>query len=135
MAATLHASKGYPGAGSGAPALSTRARYGLAGCHRLSLSTITTYDNDVEWQPGQGGNHIIAGAAAAMSSLGSAVGKAMMVGGGGAPPLAAWLGPDWMRAPGCGTVLIGSTPLSTLNAQPPELKLCFKAWTQGASVL
>ena len=25
-------------------------------------------------------------------------------------------------------------PLSTLNAQPPELKLCFKAWTQGASV-
>jgi hypothetical protein len=30
-----------------------------------------------------------------------------------------------------------SIPLSTLNAQPPELKLCFKAWTQpeGASVL
>ena len=35
---------------------------------------------------------------------------------------------------GLGTVLIGSKPLSTLNAQPPELKLCFKAWTQGASV-
>jgi hypothetical protein len=31
--------------------------------------------------------------------------------------------------------LFGWRPLSTLNAQPPELKLCFKAWTQGASVL
>jgi len=74
-----------------------------------------------------------------MSSLGSAVAIAMMVGGGGAPPLAAWLGPDWIRAPGrvlgSGTVLFGWRPLSTLNAQPPELKLCFKAWTQGASVL
>jgi len=35
-----------------------------------------------------------------LSSLGSALGIAMMVGGGGAPPLAAWLGPDWIRAPG-----------------------------------
>jgi hypothetical protein len=35
-----------------------------------------------------------------MGSLGSALAIAMMVGGGGAPPLAAWLGPDWIRAPG-----------------------------------
>jgi len=37
---------------------------------------------------------------------------------------------------GSATVLIGSKLLSTLlNAQePPELKLCFKAWAQGASV-
>ena len=34
------------------------------------------------------------------SSLGSAVGIAMMVGGRGAPLLAAWLGPDWMSTPG-----------------------------------
>jgi len=46
------------------------------------------------------GSHVIAGAAVAMSSLGSAVAIAMMVGGGGAPLLAAWLGPDWIRAPG-----------------------------------
>ena len=56
----------------------------------LSLSTIVTLS----------GSHVIAGAAAAMSSLGSAVGIAMMVGGRGAPLLAAWLGPDWMRTPG-----------------------------------
>ena len=41
MAATLHASKGYPGGSSGAPALSSRARYGL-GMSPLSLSTIVT---------------------------------------------------------------------------------------------
>ena len=46
------------------------------------------------------GSHVIAGAAAAMSSLGSALAIAMMVGGGGVPPLAAWLGPDWIHAPG-----------------------------------
>ena len=56
----------------------------------LSLSTMTTLS----------GSHVIAGAAVAMSSLGSAVGIAMMMGGGGAPLLAAWLGPDWMRTPG-----------------------------------
>ena len=92
MAATLHAFKGYPEAALehlGAPALSTRARYGL-GLSPLSLSTIVTLS----------GSHVIAGAAAAMSSLGSAVGIAMMVGGRGAPLLAAWLGPDWMRTPG-----------------------------------
>ena len=41
-----------------------------------------------------------AGAAVAVSSLGNALAIAMMVGGGGAPPLAAWLGTDWIRAPG-----------------------------------
>ena len=46
------------------------------------------------------GSHVIAGAAVVVSSLGSALAIAMMVGGGGAPPLAAWLGPDWIRAPG-----------------------------------
>jgi len=63
-----------------------------SGCHlcALSLSTLTTLS----------GSHVIAGAAAAMSSLGSALAIAMMVGGGGAPPLAAWLGTDWIRAPG-----------------------------------
>jgi hypothetical protein len=60
----------------GAPALSTRARYEL-GLSPLSLSTITTLS----------GSHVIAGAAVAMSSLGSALAIAMMVGGGvGRPP-------------------------------------------------
>ena len=49
MAATLHASKGYPGAALEAPALSMRARYGL-GLSPLSLSTITTLS----------GSHVIA---------------------------------------------------------------------------
>ena len=84
------------------------------------------------------GSHVIAGAAVAVSSLGSALAKAIMMGGGGgAPP------PLWPRGlvqtvdpcTGSGIVLFGWRPLSTLNAQPPELKLCFKAWTQGASVL
>jgi hypothetical protein len=49
------------------------------------LSTMTTLS----------GNHVIAGAAVALSSLGSALAIAMVVGaGGGAPPLAALLGPD-----------------------------------------
>ena len=60
------------------------------GLSPLSLSMIATLS----------GSHVIAGAAAAMSSLGSAVAIAMMVGGGGAPPLAAWLGTDWIRTPG-----------------------------------
>ena len=73
MAATLHAFKaqGVPGGSSGAPALSTRARHGL-GLSPLSLSTIVTLS----------GSHVIAGAAVAMSSLGSAVAIAMMVGVG-----------------------------------------------------
>ena len=59
----------------------------------------------------------------------------MMVGGRGAPLLAAWLGPDWIDAhTGLGTVLFGSKPLSTLNAQPPELKHGLTAWPEGASV-
>ena len=81
--------QGVPGGSSGAPALSTRARFEL-GLSPLSLSTTMTLS----------GSHVIAGAAVAMSSLGSAVGIAMMGGGRGAPPLAAWLGPNWMRAPG-----------------------------------
>ena len=56
----------------------------LLGLSPLSLSTITTLSC----------SHVIAGAAVAMSSLGSALAIAMMVGGDGAPPLAAWLGPD-----------------------------------------
>jgi hypothetical protein len=83
------------------------------------------------------GIHAIAGAVA-LSSLGSALAIAMMVGGGarGAPPLAALLA--WSRLDprtGSGTVLIGSKPLSTLNAQPPELKHCVIARLEGASVL
>ena len=58
----------------------------------------------------------------AVSSLGSALAIAMMVGGGGTPPLAALLGPRLDPRTGSGTVLIGSKPLSTLNVQPPELK-------------
>ena len=76
------------------------------------------------------GSHVIAGAEAAMSSLGSALVTAMMVGGGGAPPLAAWLGPDCIRA----RLNRFETTFHAEHAQPPELKLCFKAWTQGASV-
>jgi len=70
------------------------------------------------------GSHVNAGAAVALSSLGSALAIAMMVvGHGGTPPLAALLGPDWIRAPGpAPCVLFGSKTLSTLNAQPPELK-------------
>jgi hypothetical protein len=83
------------GAPPAAPALSARTRYEL-GLSPLSLSTMTTLS----------GSHVIAGATVAMSSLGSAQAIAMMVGGGGAPPLAAWLGPDWIRstpgrAPSC----------------------------------
>ena len=84
------------------------------------------------------GSHVIAGAAAAMSSLGSAVAIALRYHDGGwrwGAPLGrvAWSRLD--PCTGSGTVLFGWKPLSTLNAQPPELKLCFKAWTQGASVL
>ena len=72
MAATLHASKGYTRRQLWSTSLKvnlkrTRARYGL-GLSPLSLSTITTLS----------GSHVIAGASAAMSSLGSAVAIAMM---------------------------------------------------------
>ena len=67
MAATFACIQGVPGGSSGAPALSTRARYGL-GLSLLSLSTIVTLS----------GSHVIAGAAVAMSSLGSAVGIAIL---------------------------------------------------------
>ena len=39
--------------------------------------------------------YVIARAAVAVSSLGSALAIAMMVGSGGTPPFAALLGPDW----------------------------------------
>ena len=80
------------------------------------------------------GSHVIAGAAAAMSSLGSALVIAMMVGGGGGAPLGrvAWSRLD--PRTGSGTVLIGSKPLSTLNAQPPELKRGLMTRAQGAAV-
>jgi hypothetical protein len=92
----------------------------------LSLSTIATLS----------GSHVIAGAAAAMSSLGSALAIAMMVGRAvGRPPSlgrVAWSRPD--PCTGSGTVLFGLVPLSTLNAQPPELKRGLIARTQGACV-
>ena len=75
---------------------SARARYEL-GLSPLSLSIMTTLS----------GSHVIAGAAVAVSSLASALAIAMMVGGGGAPPLAAW---RWSRLDPCtgsGTFLIG----------------------------
>jgi hypothetical protein len=53
---------------------------------------------------------------------GECSGDAMMVSGGGAPLLAAWLGPGLDPRTGSGRVLFGWKPLSTLNAQPPELK-------------
>ena len=43
----------------------------------------------------------------------------------------------WSRLDPCtgsGTVLIGSIPLSTLNAQPPELKRGLMTRAQGAAV-
>jgi hypothetical protein len=61
----------------------------------------------------------------------------MMVGGGvGRPPRAAWLGPDWIRAPGrapscparCATFHAERTP------QPPELKHGLMTRAQGAAV-
>ena len=46
-------------------------------------------------------SHGTAGAAVAVGRLGSALAIAMiMVGGSGTPPLAACLGPDWMRTAG-----------------------------------
>ena len=70
-----------------------------------------------------------------MSSLGSALAIAMKVGGGGAPPLGrvAWSRLD--PRTGSGTVLFGSVPLSTLNAQPPELKRGLITRGQGARML
>ena len=65
---------------------------GWHGLAPLSLSTIATLSGSHVCNCGRG--------AVAVSSLGSALAIAMMVGGGGAPPLAAWLGPDWIRAPG-----------------------------------
>ena len=45
-----------------------------------------------------------------MNRLGSTLAIAMMVGGNGTPPLAAWLGPDLISAARCGmdTVSFGS---------------------------
>ena len=79
--------QGVPDGSSGAPALSARAIYEL-GLLPLSLSTIATLS----------GSHVNAGAAVALSSLESALAIAMIVGGGGTPPLAALLGPGWIRA-------------------------------------
>jgi hypothetical protein len=47
---------------------------------------------------------------------------AMMVGGGGAPPLAAWLGPDTLDPhTGSGTVLFVSVPLFRSSGAHPAL--------------
>jgi len=91
-------------------------------CPCNGLSTITTLS----------GSHVNAGAALALSSLGSALAVAMMVGGGaGRPP--------WPR----GLVQTGSVhrvehrldrfqkPLSTLNAPQPELKRCVDSTARG----
>ena len=43
------------------------------------------------------GSHAIAGAAVAVSSLGSVLAIAMVVGGGGTPPFAVLFGTDWIR--------------------------------------
>jgi len=68
-------------------------------------TSVVIDDSDVEWQ---GGSHIIAGAAVAVSSLGSELVIAMMVGGGGAAPFFGRVA--WSRLDPCtgtGTVLIG----------------------------
>ena len=116
FSATLHASKWYLAAAlEHQPYVSARAIYEL-GLSPLSLSTIATLS----------GSHVIAGASAAMSSLGSAVAIAMMVGGGGAPPLAHL----WPRCllqtaldprTGSGTVLFGSGLLQRWSGACPAL--------------
>ena len=90
MAATLHAFKGYPEA-----ALEHRPKHARAIWAR-AVTSVVVDDSDVEWQP----MSLRARQWPCMGSLGSAGGIAMMVGGRGAPLLAAWLGPDWMRTPG-----------------------------------
>ena len=44
----------------------------------------------------------------------------MMVGGGGTPPCPAWLGPDWMRAPGRAPSCSVGEPLSGQPSFPLE---------------
>jgi hypothetical protein len=86
--------QGVPGGSSGAPVLSARDIYELG----LSPLSVVVDDSNVEWQPchcGRGSGHEQPG-----ECSGDSLTIAMMVGGGGAPPLAAWLGPDWIRAPG-----------------------------------
>jgi len=126
-AATLHVFRRYLGTPpEHQPYISARARYEL-GLSPLLLSTMTTLS----------GSHVIAGAACSgLEQPGECAsdshdgGRWVAVGGAPLGRVA------WSRLPGSahrsgsGTVLIGSIPLSTLNAQPPELKLCFKAWTQ-----
>ena len=63
----------------------------------MAVTSVVVDDNDVEWQPchcGRGSGREQPGECSGDSRI------AMMVGGRWAPPLATWLGPDWMRAPG-----------------------------------
>ena len=97
-AATLHVLRQYCGTSAErSPALSARARYEL-GLAPLSLSTIATLS----------GSHVIAGAAVAVSSLGSALAIAMMVGVAvGRPPWSRGFVQTGSVHRGSGTVLIG----------------------------
>ena len=71
----------------------------------------------------------------AVSSLGSALAIIMMVGVAvGRPPWPRGLVQTGSVHRGSGIVLFGSKPLSTLNAQPPELKRSLMTQAQGAAV-
>jgi hypothetical protein len=113
FSATLHASKWYLAAAlEHQPYVSARAIYEL-GLSPLSLSTIATLS----------GSHVIAGAAAAHEQPGECSGDSHDGGWRWGAPLGrlAWYRLD--PCTGSGPVkLFGSVPLSTLNAQPPELK-------------
>ena len=83
------------------------------------------------------GSHVFPGATVAVSGPESELAVTTMVAGRwGTPP-----SPRCAIQTGCahrcrvGAVLIGSKPLSTLKARPPELKHSLKALTKDASVL
>jgi len=116
--------QGVPGGSSGAPVLSARDIYELG----LSPLSVVVDDSNVEWQPchcGRGSGH---------EQPGECSGDSHDGGWRWGAPLGrvAWSRLD--PCTGSGTVLIGSIPLSTLNAQPPELKRGLMTRAQGAAV-
>jgi len=120
--------QGVPGGSSGAPALSARARDMSSGCH---LCRCRRYRSDVEWQPchcGRGSGHEQPGECSGDSHdggwrWGAPLGRvASLVQTGSAHRV------------GHRLVRLSAAPtLPRWSGACPALKLCFKAWTQGAS--
>ena len=91
--------------------------------------SVVVDDSDVEWQPchcGRGSGH---------EQPGECSGDSHDGGWPWGAPLGRMAWPRLDAHTGLGTVLFGSKPLSTLNAQPPELKHGLLARSEGASVL